>query len=147
MSFLNSINISASALTAEKLRMDVISKNIANANTAKTANGTPYRRQMVVFQGSDNIPFSQYLSDASKNLIGNGGVKVKGIVEDTSPLKQVYDPGNPDADENGYVQMPNVDVTTEMVNMITASRSYEANVTAINTAKSMAMKALEIGRG
>lgn len=147
MSFLNSINISASALTAEKLRMDVISKNIANANTAKTANGTPYRRQMVVFQGSGNIPFSQYLSDASKNLINGGGVKVKAIVEDSSPFKQIYDPGNPEADENGYVQMPNVDVTTEMVNMITASRSYEANITAINTAKSMAMKALEIGRG
>lgn len=147
MGFLDSINISASALTAEKLRMDIISKNIANANTTRTANGTPYRRQVVVFDGSqNNVPFSQYLNDASKSMIGTG-VKVKGIVEDKSPFKMQYDPGNPDADENGYVKMPNVDVMTEMVNMITASRAYEANVTAINSAKSMAMKALEIGRG
>lgn len=147
MGFLDSINISASALTAEKLRMDIISKNIANANTTRTANGTPYRRQVVVFEGSENnMPFSQYLNDASKAMIGSG-VKIKGIVEDQSPFKMQYDPGNPDADENGYVKMPNVDVMTEMVNMITASRAYEANVTAINSAKSMAMKALEIGRG
>jgi flagellar basal-body rod protein FlgC len=147
MGFLNSINISASGLTAEKLRMDVISKNIANANTTRTADGTPYRRQVVVFEGaSNNIPFSQYLNDASKNMIG-GGVKVKGIVEDKTPFKLVYEPGHPDADEEGYVKMPNVDVMTEMVNMITASRAYEANVTAMNTTKSIAMKALEIGRG
>lgn len=147
MGFLSSIDISASALTAEKLRMDIISKNIANANTTRTASGSPYRRQMVVFEGAEsNIPFSQYLNVASKALIGNG-VKVKGIVEDMSPYKSIYEPGHPDADENGYVKMPNVDVMTEMVNMITASRSYEANVTAINSSKGMAMKALEIGRG
>lgn len=147
MGFLNSINVSASGLTAEKLRMDVISKNIANANTTRTANGTPYRRQVVVFDGEgSNVPFSQYLNDASKSMIG-GGVKVKGIVEDKTPFKLVYEPGHPDADEKGYVKMPNVDVMTEMVNMITASRAYEANVTALNTAKSIAMKALEIGRG
>lgn len=147
MGFLSSIDISASALTAEKLRMDIISKNIAKANTTRTASGSPYRRQMVVFEGAEsNIPFSQYLNTASKALIGNG-VKVKGIVEDKSPFKSVYDPGHPDADENGYVKMPNVDVMTEMVNMITASRAYEANVTAINSAKGMALKALEIGRG
>jgi len=147
MGFLSSINVSASGLTAEKLRMDIISKNIANANTTRTADGNPYRRQVVVFEGSDkNIPFSQYLSDASKTMIG-GGVKVKGIVEDKSPFKLVYEPGHPDADEKGYVKMPNVDVMTEMVNMITASRAYEANVTALNTSKSIAMKALEIGRG
>ncbi len=147
MGFLSSIDISASALTAEKLRMDIISKNIANANTTRTASGSPYRRQMVVFEGSEsNISFSQYLNDASKSLIGNG-VKVKGIVEDQSPFKSVYEPGNPDADEDGYIKMPNVDVMTEMVNMITASRAYEANVTAINSTKGMAAKALEIGRG
>jgi len=147
MGFLSSIDISASALTAEKLRMDIISKNIANANTSRTASGSPYRRQMVVFEGSEsNISFSQYLNDASKSLIGNG-VKVKGIVEDQSPFKSVYEPGNPDADEDGYIKMPNVDVMTEMVNMITASRAYEANVTAINSTKGMAAKALEIGRG
>jgi flagellar basal-body rod protein FlgC len=147
MSFLNSINISASGLTAEKLRMDVISKNIANVNTTRTANGTPYRRQVVTFQERDKqMPFSEYLNDASKNFIGSG-VKVSGITEDKTPFKSLYDPGHPDADEEGYVKMPNVDVMTEMVNMISASRAYEANVTAINSAKSMALKALEIGRG
>ncbi|HYE08943.1 MAG TPA: flagellar basal body rod protein FlgC [Patescibacteria group bacterium] len=146
MGFLNSINVSASGLTAEKLRMDVISKNIANANTTRTANGTPYRRQVVVFEGANgSVPFSQYLSDASKSMIG-GGVKVKSITEDQTPFKLVYEPGHPDADEEGYVKMPNVDIMTEMVNMITASRAYEANVTALNTTKSIAMKALEIGR-
>jgi flagellar basal-body rod protein FlgC len=147
MGFLSSMNVSASGLTAEKLRMDVISKNIANANTTRTAEGTPYRRQVVVFEGAgSNVPFSQYLSDASKSMIG-GGVKVKGIIEDKTPFKLVYEPGHPDADEKGYVKMPNVDVMTEMVNMITASRAYEANVTALNTTKGIAMKALEIGRG
>jgi flagellar basal-body rod protein FlgC len=146
MGFFNSINISASGLTAEKLRMDVISRNIANANTTKTASGTPYRRQVVLFQESEKqIPFSQHLSDASKNIVTNG-VKVTGIVEDKSPFKMVYEPGHPDADESGYVKMPNVDIMTEMVNMISASRAYESNVTTINTTKSMAMKALEIGR-
>lgn len=147
MAFMNSINISASGLTAEKLRMDVISRNIANVNTTRTEDGTPYRRQVVVFQEGDRpISFSDYLNDASKGLIGSG-VKVVGISEDKTPFKSVYDPGHPDADEKGYVKMPNVDVITEMVNMISASRAYEANITAINSAKSMAMKALEIGRG
>ena len=147
MAFLNSINISASGLTAEKLRMDVISRNIANVNTTRTADGTPYRRQVVVFQeGDKQMSFSDYLNDASKTLIGSG-VKVAGITEDKTPFKSVYDPGHPDADEEGYVKMPNIDVMTEMVNMISASRAYEANVTAINSAKSMASKALEIGRG
>lgn len=146
MGFLNSINISASGLTAEKLRMDVISKNIANANTTRTAEGTPYRRQVVVFEGADsNVPFSQYLSNASQSMIG-GGIKVKGIIEDKTPFKLVYEPGHPDADGDGYVKMPNVDIMTEMVNMITASRAYEANVTALNTTKGIAMKALEIGK-
>lgn len=146
MGFFNSINISASGLTAEKLRMDVISKNIANANTTKTASGTPYRRQVVVFQETEGQPsFSQYLSEASKGVVG-GGVKAVAIKEDKSPFKLVYEPGHPDADEKGYVKMPNVDTMTEMVNMITASRAYEANVTAINSTKTMAMKALDIGK-
>ena len=146
MAFLNSINISASGLTAEKLRMDVISRNIANVNTTRTADGTPYRRRVVVFQEAESrMPFSEYLSDASRKIIG-AGVKVTGIKEDKTPFKSVYDPGHPDADEKGYVKMPNVDVMTEMVNMISASRAYEANVTAINSTKSMALKALEIGR-
>jgi len=147
MAFLNSINISASGLTAEKLRMDVISRNIANVNTTRTADGTPYRRRVVVFQEAESrMPFSEYLSDASRKIIG-AGVKVTGIKEDKTPFKSVYDPGHPDADEKGYVKMPNVDIMTEMVNMISSSRANEANITAINSTKSMAMKALEIGRG
>ncbi len=147
MSFFSSLDISASGLTAQRLRMDLISQNIANANTTRTENGTPYRRKVLVFQQRDgNRPFSDYLSDASRAKIGGGGVRVLRIVEDTSPLKKIYDPGHPDADQNGYVHMPNVDITTEMVNMISATRSYEANVSALNATKSMAMKALEIGR-
>ncbi len=147
MSYFGALDIGASALTAQRLRMDTISQNIANANTTRTEDGTPYRRKLVVFEeSSQGIPFSEYLSASSRERYLAKGVKVSRIVEDTSPLKRVYDPGNPDADEEGYVQMPNVDVVTEMVNMISATRAYEANVTSINTTKSMAMKALDIGR-
>lgn len=147
MSYFGALDIGASALTAQRLRMDTISQNIANANTTRTEDGTPYRRRLVVFEEtSQGIPFSQYLSASSRERYLAKGVKVSRIVEDTSPLKRVYDPGHPDADDQGYVEMPNVDVVTEMVNMISATRAYEANVTAINTTKSMAMKALEIGR-
>lgn len=147
MSFFNSLDISASGLTAQRLRMDLISQNLANANTTRTEDGTPYRRKVLVFQqrGGDR-PFSEYLTDAGKAKIGTGGVRVLRVAEDQTPLKRVYDPANPDADKEGYVSMPNVDVTTEMINMISASRSYEANISALNAAKSMAMKALEIGR-
>ncbi|MCH4888715.1 flagellar basal body rod protein FlgC [Acidaminobacter sp. JC074] len=147
MSIFKSLNVSATGLTAERLRMDVISKNIANANTTRTLAGTPYRRQMAVFkeQGPENN-FASILAKAKgEKLIGNG-VEVSEIVEDQSDFKRVYNPGHPDADDEGYVLMPNVDVVTEMINMMSASRSYEANVTALNTSKSMAMKALEIGR-
>jgi flagellar basal-body rod protein FlgC len=146
MTLFNSINISASALSAERIRMDVIAKNIANANTTRTSGGSPYRRQMVVFEENKQKPFSKYLSDASKQLLQGKGVKVSGIVEDDRPFKKVYDPGHPDANEEGYVLMPNVDTVSEMVDMISATRAYEANITAINSSKSMIMKALEIGR-
>lgn len=147
MGYFGALDIGASALTAQRLRMDTISQNIANANTTRTENGTPYRRRIVVFEEkSQSKPFSEYLTDSSKEQFTGNGVKVAKIVEDNSPLKRVYDPGNPDADKDGYVQMPNVDTITEMVNMISATRAYEANVTSINTTKSMAMKALEIGR-
>ena len=127
--------------------MDIISQNIANVDTTRTADGTPYRRKTVVFEERRDAPFSQYLSSASRDqYLTGGGVRVTGIVEDPSPFKEVYDPGNPDADANGIVKMPNVDVVTEMVNMISATRAYEANVTAMNASKSMASKALEIGR-
>jgi len=147
MGFFNALEASASALTAQRLRMDTISENIANVNTTRTEDGTPYRRKTVIFESQDgNIPFSSYLSGASRQLLKSGGVRVSRIVEDQTQFKRVYDPGHPDADENGIVQMPNVDVVTEMVNMISASRAYEANVTAINATKSMASKALEIGK-
>ncbi|NLG87989.1 MAG: flagellar basal body rod protein FlgC [Clostridiaceae bacterium] len=146
MGFFSALNSSASALTAQRLRMDIIAENIANVNTTRTENGTPYRRKTVIFEAQGDVPFSSYLSNASRQLIKSKGVRVSRIVEDQTPFKMVYDPGHPDADENGIVQMPNVDVVTEMVNMISATRAYEANVTAINATKSMAEKALEIGR-
>ena len=147
MGYFTSLEIGASALTAQRLRMDTISQNIANAGTTRTDKGTPYRRKLVIFEEKgSNIPFSEYLSKSSRDKYVGSGVRVAKIVEDSSPFKRVYDPGNPDADYEGYVSMPNVDVITEMVNMISATRAYEANITSINTTKSMAMKALEIGR-
>ncbi|MGI6083825.1 MAG: flagellar basal body rod protein FlgC [Acetivibrionales bacterium] len=148
MGLFNSFNISASALTAQRLRMDVISQNIANVNTTRTEDGTPYRRKTVVFQEKEmNIPFSQYLSEESRSrFLKGGGVRVTQITEDPTPFKEVYDPSHPDADENGIVRMPNIEIVTEMVNMISATRAYEANITALNASKSMAAKALEIGR-
>jgi len=147
MGFFSSLDISASGLTAQRVRMDTISQNIANINTTRTEDGTPYRRREVIFEertGSDS--FSSMLSSASNRLASGQGVRVSKIVEDSSDFKKEYDPGHPDADEDGYVSKPNVDIITEMVNMISATRSYEANVTSINATKSMAKKALEIGK-
>lgn len=141
------IDVSATGLTAERLRMDIISKNIANANTTRTSSGTPYRRQVPIFkESSTNLSFQQHLDAAKNGIAGGNGVEVTAVKEDKSPFKKVYDPGHPDADKDGYVQMPNVDIVAEMINMISSTRAYEANVTCINSAKSMAMKALEIGR-
>jgi len=145
MSIFNSINISSTALTAEKTRIDIIAKNMANASTTRSTGGMPYRRQMVVFEENKADSFSEYLSKYS-NKINGKGVKISKIVEDESPFKLVYEPGHPDADENGYVKMPNVDIVKEMVDLISAQRSYDANITAMNASKSMLMKALEIGR-
>jgi flagellar basal-body rod protein FlgC len=147
MGIFSSLDISASGLTAQRLRMDTISQNIANVNTTRTENGTPYRRREVIFEErNDPDSFSSALSSATSKLYGGNGVRVSSIVEDPTDFKKVYDPGHPDADAEGYVSMPNVDVVTEMVNMISATRSYEANVTSINATKSMALKALEIGK-
>jgi flagellar basal-body rod protein FlgC len=141
------IDVSATGLTAERLRMDIISKNIANANTTRTSSGTPYRRQVPIFkEASTNVSFQQHLDAAKNGIVGGSGVEVTAVKEDKSPFKKVYDPGHPDADKDGYVQMPNVDIVAEMINMISSTRAYEANVTCINSSKSMAMKALEIGR-
>lgn len=146
MSFLNSINTSATGLTAERLRMDIISKNIANVNTTRTSSGMPYRRQVPIYKEKDSKAFSDFLNDAKDNYNLGNGVEVTAIKDDKSPFKKIYNPGHPEADEKGYVLMPNVDIVTEMINLISASRAYEANVTALNSSKSMAMKALEIGR-
>ncbi len=146
MSFFRSINVSASGLTAERLRMDIISKNIANAETTRTSAGTPYRRQMPIFMEQQGSSFSDILSEAKGQYVSGNGVEVAAIKEDTSAFKRLYNPGHPDADAEGYVLMPNVDVVTEMINLISASRGYEANVTAMNATKSMVLKAMEIGK-
>lgn len=145
MSAFGAMDISASGMTAQRLRTDIISQNIANVNTTRDANGEPYKRRTVVFEEKPSNSFNDYLSVASSS-IGNG-VKVSQIVEDEdTPMTMVYDPSHPDADEDGYVWYPNVNTVTEMTNLIDASRSYEANVTAFNATKSMTMQALEIGK-
>ncbi|HEX7065287.1 MAG TPA: flagellar basal body rod protein FlgC [Bacillales bacterium] len=151
MSIFHAMNTSASALTAQRLRMDVISSNLANVNTtrARRVDGEwqPYRRKMVVMEPIQDRKFASYLQEATSRPSGSGGgVKVTDIVEDQSPFKRVYRPNHPDANENGYVQMPNVHPLKEMVDLIGATRSYEANVTALNASKGMLMKALRIGR-
>ncbi len=146
MGYFTSLDVSASGMTAQRMRMDLISQNIANANTTKTQDGTPYRRQTLVLGTNESIGFSKYLSSSSKSALGDGKVKVQGIKEDMSELKRVYEPDNPEADEDGYVTMPNVDIVTEMVDMISASRSYEANVTASTASKNMATQAISIGK-
>jgi flagellar basal-body rod protein FlgC len=144
MDFFNALDVSASALTAERTRMNLISNNLANANTTRTPEGGPYRRKDAVFAARPmDGSFEKKLSDAS-SAAPAGGVEVVGIVEDQRPPRLQYDPGHPDADERGYVAMPNVSVVEEMADMIAATRAYEANVTAAQAAKSMALKTLEI---
>ena len=148
MSMFTSFNISASGMTAQQLRSDIISQNIANSNTTRTSDGTPYVRKAVVFKGanSNGSSFASALRNASGGRLGDG-VKVTSVYEDTSTdMNMVYDPSHPDADENGYVTYPNVNVVQEMTDMIDASRSYEANISAFNASKSMATKGLSIGQ-
>ncbi|WP_400247215.1 flagellar basal body rod protein FlgC [Niallia sp. JL1B1071] len=150
MTIFNSINTTASALTAQRLRMDVISSNMANVDTTRgrLVNGEwePYKRKQVVFQEQEGS-FASHLNAARGTGKDTGaGVKVSKIVEDETPFELVYNPENPDADENGYVSMPNVDPLREIVDLMSASRSYEANVTVLNASKSMLMKTLEIGK-
>jgi len=150
MKLSNGFDISASALTAQRLRMDVISSNVANAETTrgKYVNGKfePYRRKLVVMEPMKQRSFADTLEQQMNGTSASQGVKVTRIIEDQSQFKQVYNPTHPDADENGFVYMPNVDVLKEMVDMISATRMYEANVTALNASKAMVMKALEIGK-
>ncbi len=181
MAFLSSLDIAGSGMTAQKRRMDVISENIANRDTTRTADGTPYRRKLSVFReivpssagyartggvtqdqgtygryaryykekGQDQDEFYRYIREAQElNDSGHkGGVFVSEVFEDNeTPLVPVYDPNHPDADEEGYVMMPNVDTTVEMVDAMAATRSYSANIAAFEAIKSMAKQALEIGK-
>lgn len=151
MSIFNGMNISASGLTAQRLRMDTISSNIANVNTTRASINNegeyePYRRKMTVFSPKTQGFSAALQHAASKHSNTGSGVKVSQIIEDDAPFNLVYNPNHPDANEEGYVEMPNVDPLKEMVDMMSATRSYEANVTAHNASKMMLMKALEIGK-
>ncbi|HHY70520.1 MAG TPA: flagellar basal body rod protein FlgC [Thermoanaerobacterales bacterium] len=142
MGFFNSMDVSASGLTAQRLRLDVISNNIANVSTTRTKEGGPFQRERVIFQERTmSKNFKNYL-----NTKKSAGVKAVAIEKDTAPFKVLYDPTHPDANATGYVMLPNVNIVTEMVDMVSATRSYEANITAINSAKSMMSKALEISK-
>lgn len=146
MSVFKTFRIAASGLTAERLRMDTIANNLANANTTRSAEGGPYRRQVPIF-----APILEESMGKVPKAIGQQGnpglgVQVVGVVSDPSPPRLVYDPQHPDANADGYVEMPNVHVVKEMVDLITATRAYEANIVALNSAKTMAQRALEIGR-
>ena len=150
MSMFSAFNVNASGMTAQRYRMDIISENVANANTTRTADGTPYVRKIVTFEEKGSqTSFSRVLGRASDgyNRYSGNGVKVSRVYEDTkSEMNMVYDPSHPDADENGYVTYPNVNIVTEMTNLIDASRSYEANATAFNASKTIAMQGLNLGK-
>ncbi len=151
MSFWSNLRVSASALSAQRLRLDIISNNIANAQTTKTDDGGPYKRQEVVFTAANT---QAGIPDFIANRLGNSiplggseqGVQVAKIFTDDSEGTKVYDPSHPDADDSGYVTYPNVDIVTEMTNMLSATRSYEANLAVVDASKNMALKALNIGR-
>ncbi|MQN01431.1 MAG: flagellar basal body rod protein FlgC [Lachnospiraceae bacterium] len=147
MSLFQAFNISGSGLTAERFRMDTISENIANINTTHSEDGSgPYRRKSVIFQEKRlNPTFAESLEQYENSYKGNG-VRVASVVEDTTtPMKMVYDPSNPDADQNGYVTYPNVNTVTEMTDLIDATRAYQANVTVLNGLKTTAQQGISIG--
>lgn len=147
MSMFSSFDINASGMTAQRYRMDIISENVANAKTTRTADGTPYRRKVVTFEEKDRqTSFSRVLNRQMDNYTGSG-VRVDGVYEDTwTEMTKVYDPSHPDADDDGYVWYPNVNIVTEMTNLIDASRAYEANTTAFNASKNIALKGLEMSQ-
>jgi flagellar basal-body rod protein FlgC len=142
------LKTAGSALTAQRLRMDVISSNLANSEATSTPEGGPYKRERVVFGPvlRDSLRKLSSSADSIANGAMNGGVEVKAIVQDDEAPRMVFDPTHPDANEDGFVAYPNVDMITEMTDMLSASRSYEANITIVNVAKSMAQRALDIGR-
>jgi flagellar basal-body rod protein FlgC len=143
MDFLTALHISTTGLTSQRMRMNVVSANLANVNTTRCENGMPYRRKVVLMEAKPVEDFDLALNSQDDELYG---VKVSNVLEDTTPFRRVFEPGHPHADDMGYVSFPNVDVVTEMANMMIAKRSYEANVSAISTIKRMALKALELGR-
>ncbi|MCB0191854.1 MAG: flagellar basal body rod protein FlgC [Anaerolineae bacterium] len=142
----SAFRITASALTSQRLRMDVTANNVANAETTRTEEGGPYQRQQVVFEAMLDGPNFIPTSFSINNSKPGKGVNVTEIVADDSPGNRVYDPNHPDADDEGFVTYPNVNIVTEMTDMLSATRSYEANVTVFNSLKNMAMRALDIGR-
>ncbi|MBF0447748.1 MAG: flagellar basal body rod protein FlgC [Magnetococcales bacterium] len=139
--FLTSFRVTASGLAAQRLRLNLIAENVANAQTTRTAEGGPYKRKDPIFAAK---PFKEMLSQEA--VAGSTGVSVERVHVDERPPRMQYDPSHPDANRDGYVAMPNIDMVTEMVNMMSASRSYESNVSVLNASKAMALKALEIGR-
>lgn len=153
MGLFSAFNINASGMTAERYRMDIISENVANANTTRTSDGSPYRRKVVSFEEKSERGMSSFSHIFGKTLHDHKyaqtmgtGVKVSGVyLDNVTEMNMAYDPSHPDADENGYVTYPNVNIITEMTNMIDASRAYEANATAFNASKAMAQRGLEIG--
>ena len=145
MDLVKSIDIAASGMAAQRIRLNVISMNLANINTTRTEDGTPYRRKTGIFESTPvGDSFSEKFQSALESRIL--GVKVTKIVPVSGELKKIFDPSHPDADENGFVYMPNVNLVQEMVHMLNANRAYEANAAVIKAAKEMALKALEIGR-
>ena len=145
----STLNISATGLTAERLRMDVVADNIANINTTRTPEGGPYQRKLILFseiKDKNSDDFSSVFENIKSDEL-SGGVKVVGITKDAAPFKKVYDPGHPDADKNGYVRYPNVNVITEMVDMVSASRAYEANLQAVSVFRNMSIRAIDILKG
>ena len=146
MSFLSSFDISASGLTAERQRLDIASENIANSNTTRTESGGPYRRKMVVLQEVPSTSFRSKFNSLLNRTASKGGVRVTEIVEDQRDLQPVYNPDHPDANEEGYVMMPNVDLVKETVDGMSPTRAYEANITAFNAMKLMAQRAIDIGK-
>ncbi|MCL2254556.1 MAG: flagellar basal body rod protein FlgC [Lachnospiraceae bacterium] len=147
MGVFTAFDINASGLTAQRYRMDVISENVANVNTTRTADGTPYRRKVVTFEQKPNRMTFQHVLDRYQKEFTGKGVRVMRVSEDhSSEMVMTFDPAHPDADENGYVTYPNVNVVTEMTNLIDANRAYEANATAFNTSKSIAIKGLEMAQ-
>lgn len=149
MAFLSSMNVIGSGLTAQQLRLDVISENVTNINTTRTEGGGPYRRKMVVLEEKAFQPsFSRALrrAEGEEGQITRGGVRVTEIVEDESDFKLVYDPTNPDANEDGYVEMPNVDLVKEIADAMAANQAYSAHVTAFNVLKQVVAKGLEMSK-